>query len=230
MVKNMIEHYVIGNTTDAIVLLHDSVSSCAAWQSFPQKIHDQTGRGVFYYSRYNHGKSSKATEPFSYDGEVETLRSLLEEYSITNPTILAHSDGAAIAINYAAKYDVKKLVLTAPFIVYDETVPEYFRVMKTKLEEGSCPSWREFHDDVDHMFIESHNRFTSEEYKQFDLRDTARNIKCPVEVVRKQDDPISSDIQLRAIEESMPNSVITIIPGINHSVHKNNPYLLISKL
>ena len=126
----MIEQYTIGNTTDAIVLLHDSVSSCAAWQSFPQKIHAQTGRGVFYYSRYNHGKSSKATEPFSYDGEVETLRSLLEEHSITNPTIFAHSDGAAIAINYAAKYDVKKLVLTAPFIKYEETVTEYFRYLQ----------------------------------------------------------------------------------------------------
>lgn len=226
----MIEHYTIGDLKDVVVLLHDSVSSCAAWQSFPQKIHDQIGRGVFLYSRYNHGKSSKATEPFSYDGEVETLRSLLDEYGITTPTILAHSDGAAIAINYAAKYDVKKLVLTAPFIVYDETVPNYFKLMRVKLEEGSCPSWRDFHDDVDHMFNQSYLRFTGEGYKKFDLTDKARTIKCPVDVLRKQDDPISSDLQLRALEEAIPHAVITIIPGINHSVHKNNPHLLIEKL
>lgn len=226
----MIEHYLIGEPKDVVVLLHDSVSSCAAWQSFPQKIHEQTGRGVFYYSRYNHGKSSKSTEPFSYDGEVETLRSLLEENAITNPTIFAHSDGAAISINYASKYDVKKLVLTAPFIKYEESVAEYFRVMKTKLEEGSCPSWREFHDDVDHMFNQVYTRATGDEYKQFDLTEVARNIKCPVEVVRKQNDPISSDFQLKLISESIPHAVITLIPGTNHSVHKNNPYLLISKL
>src|ERR1043165_2522804 len=59
-----LEYRMIGPRPDAapaIVMLHEGLGSVTTWGDFPQKLGEQTGAGVFVYSRAGYGQSSTIT-------------------------------------------------------------------------------------------------------------------------------------------------------------------------
>ena len=91
-----------------IVMLHEGLGSVAHWKDFPLDLAEETGAGVFLYSRYGHGGSDALQAPRSvsymhHEAEV-VLPEILRKAGIERPLLLGHSDGASIALVYAGTF------------------------------------------------------------------------------------------------------------------------------
>ena len=57
------------------------------------------------------GESKEPDDIWDLSDYVENLHKLLKELDINNPSLIGHSFGGRIAIKYASKYKVNKLIL-----------------------------------------------------------------------------------------------------------------------
>jgi len=112
-----------------LVLLHEALGGVAHWKDFPGQLAEHTGCAVLVYSRQGHGRSSPAPQPRPLDylstGCPDELGALLAALDLRNVVLVGHSDGASIALAYAARNDPRVLgvVAMAPHvIVEDETL------------------------------------------------------------------------------------------------------------
>src|SRR5436853_4899488 len=105
-----LEYRMIGPRPDAapaIVMLHEGLGSVTTWGEFPAKLSEETGAGVFVYSRAGYGKSSSITLPRPLDymqrEATDVLPKLLDAIGFRRGILFGHSDGATIAAYYAAR-------------------------------------------------------------------------------------------------------------------------------
>jgi pimeloyl-ACP methyl ester carboxylesterase len=225
----MVETAVLPGIDKAVVLVHDGIGCCKLWGTFPYEIYKATGKTVFSYSRHNHGLSDNKVG-FDYHEEVDTLHSLLQKTGIENPTMFGHSDGAAIALLYAAKYQAKKVVVSAPHVKYEESMLYPLTRLRERFEAGGMPELAASHKDADNMFYSWYNRVTSEEFKSFDITESLKSIICPVEAMRFIADPYSTNHQLSWLCEVVPQTHVTLMSGNNHTIHKRYPDVITNKL
>ncbi|MBQ9032130.1 MAG: alpha/beta hydrolase [Parasporobacterium sp.] len=107
-----IKHYFIqkGQGTP-LILLHGNGedSSYFKWQIGEFSEHYQ----VYAVDTRGHGKTPRGTMPFTIRQFAEDLRGFMDDHQIESAHILGFSDGANIAMIFAARYPdrVKKLIL-----------------------------------------------------------------------------------------------------------------------
>lgn len=225
----MLETAILPGINKTVVLVHDGIGCCKLWGKFPYEIYKATEKTIFSYSRLNHGLSDKGNG-FDYHKEVESLHGLLLNAGVEKPTLFGHSDGAAIALLYAAKYPVSKVVVTAPHLKYEESMIYPLSRLRERFEAGGMPELAAAHQDADNMFYSWYNRVTGDGFKSFDITDSIKSITCPVDAMRFINDPYSTNQQLDWLCESVPQTHITLMSGNNHTIHKRYPEVIINKL
>jgi 3-oxoadipate enol-lactonase len=95
----------------AIVLIHGFSLDRRMWDAQVAAVSDRAR--VVRYDLRGHGASAPAAEPYhGYDD----LRALLDELGVPRATLVAHSAGAVVAVDFALVYPsrVEALVLAAP--------------------------------------------------------------------------------------------------------------------
>src|SRR5690625_2507809 len=92
-----------------VVLLHEGLGSISLWRDFPTKLAAATGYRLLVWSRYGYGRSNPLKEPrpldYLHDEALLALPELLDRLEIERPLLVGHSDGATIALLYAALPD-----------------------------------------------------------------------------------------------------------------------------
>jgi len=95
--------------TSTVVLIHHLAGSVKSWKHVYPILASKFN--VLIYDLRGHGRSSIPSSPYSIEEHSSDLRELLEVENIKDPIIIGHSLGTLIAIDYALKYSIKKLVL-----------------------------------------------------------------------------------------------------------------------
>src|SRR5262245_36202404 len=92
--------------TPTLVFLHEGLGSVALWKDFPDRLAAAVGLPALIYSRFGYGGSAPAPLPrpvtFLDDEATEVLPRLLDAAGIDDALLIGHSDGASIALLYAA--------------------------------------------------------------------------------------------------------------------------------
>src|SRR5262249_31107123 len=90
-----------------LVFLHEGLGCVSRWRDFPRAGAEATGCAVLVYSRRGYGRSEPAPPPwpltFMHDEAREALPDLLAREEIEDAVLVGHSDGASIALIYAAE-------------------------------------------------------------------------------------------------------------------------------
>jgi len=126
-----------------VVMLHEGLGSVGLWGSFPDEIAAASGAGVFAYSRAGYGKSSAARLPrstsFMQEEACEVLPRVLDAVGFRRGILLGHSDGASIALIFAAQTAarVHGLLLEAPHVFVEERSLRSIAAAKDQYEKGS---------------------------------------------------------------------------------------------
>ena len=106
------------------MLLHEGLGSVGLWRGFQERLADATGRRTVAFSRFGHGQSDPPPKPrtpsFMHEEAREVLPALLAELEIEDPVLVGHSDGASIALIYAAEHEVSAVVAIAPHVFVED--------------------------------------------------------------------------------------------------------------
>ncbi len=93
--------------TATLVLLHEGLGCLGLWRYVPAALSQLTGLGVLAYSRAGYGGSEPRPLPwpgdFMEDEAYRVLPDVLRAAGVERPILVGHSDGASIALLYAAR-------------------------------------------------------------------------------------------------------------------------------
>jgi len=109
-------YYEVGGDGETIVLIHGALASADIMEAPATGL--ASGFRALRYDRRGHGRSNPVTAPLSLTEEVADLASLLDWFSAPTTHILAHDEGAEVALEFILSYPsrVLSLGLLAPTV------------------------------------------------------------------------------------------------------------------
>jgi len=213
-----------------IVMLHEGLGSVSLWRDFPSRVAAATRCGVLVYSRYGHGRSDALREPRSFDfmhhEATVALPGLLEALHIERPVLLGHSDGGSIALIYAARSSAqpRALILEAPHVfVEDVTVESIAKIRDAYASTDMRTKLGRHHDHIDEMFLGWTKIWLDQKFRDWNIVEELRKVRCPVLVIQGTDDEYGTMAQVAAIRRGVKDTETLLLPECGHSPHRDQP-------
>ena len=224
-----------------IVFLHEGLGSLAMWKDFPQRVCVAAGCRGLVYSRPGYGRSTprEVEEAWGLDfmhrQAHEVLPALFEALhvdAVTRPPwLFGHSDGASIALLYAARFagNLAGAVLMAPHIgVEDLSVASIEKARTAYLETDLRERLAKYHDDPDSAFWGWNRIWLHPPFKHWSIEAELATIRCPLLAVQGVDDEYGTLEQIRVIGRMVPGTELLELPDCGHSPHRNQPARMIA--
>lgn len=219
-----------GRVTRAIVYLHEGLGSVAGWQQFPDQLCASCSLPGLVYSRRGYGQSGPLSGPLKPDflhlaASVE-LDQLLCDNDIDETILVGHSDGASIAIIYAAQKhhkaaNVTAVIAIAPHLFVEPICIEAIQVLVEKVQENPdrLALLATQHRDVQSLFRQWSSAWLSPEFHRLNLLPEAAAIACPVLAIQGENDQYGTLEQVRQLSSVAPNGRLHVLPDCRHSPH-----------
>jgi len=223
-----VETLDLAGRSPAIVMLHEGLGSVGLWRGLPERLHEATGRRVVAFSRFGHGASDPPPRPrtpsFMHEEAREVLPELLGALGIDRPVLVGHSDGASIALLYAAEHDVEAIALLAPHVFVEEKTVREIRLARDAYESGDLRDrLARHHRDVDAAFHGWCDVWLDPEFRSWNIEDAAGAVSAPALLVQGEDDAYGTMAQLDAIERRLRGPVARLHVSGGHSPHLEHP-------
>jgi pimeloyl-ACP methyl ester carboxylesterase len=195
-----------------LVLMHGGLGSAQLWDDFPSRVAAATGRRTVAFSRHGHGWSARPPKPrtpsFMHEEAREMLPELLARLDLLEPILVGHSDGASIALIYAAERPVTGVVAMAPHaFVEDICVEEIARVREQYLHGDLREKMEPHHRDVDAAFFGWCDVWLDPEFRHWDIRELLPRVSVPLLLIQGLEDQYGTLAQLDEIERLAPGCV-----------------------
>jgi pimeloyl-ACP methyl ester carboxylesterase/ribosomal protein S18 acetylase RimI-like enzyme len=189
----------------ALVLLHEGLGSVALWRGFPERLAEATGRRTVAFSRFGHGQSDPPAKPrtpaFMHEEALEVLPELLARLGLANPVLVGHSDGASIALIYAAHHAVAGVVAIAPHVFVEEVcLEEIRRARDAYLETDLREKIARHHRDPDAAFFGWNDVWLDPAFPNWTITDELERVACPLLLIQGERDQYGTMAQLDTIE------------------------------
>jgi pimeloyl-ACP methyl ester carboxylesterase len=212
----------------AVVMLHEGLGSVALWRGLPERLHEATGRRVVAFSRFGHGASDPPRRPrapaFMHEEARDVLPELLAALDIERPALVGHSDGASIALLYAADHDVEALALLAPHVFVEEKTVREIAVARDAFDTGDLRArLARRHRDPDAAFRGWCDVWLDPAFRDWNIEAAADTVTARVLLVQGEDDDYGTMAQLDAIERRLRGPVTRLHVSGGHSPHLEHP-------
>ena len=219
-----------GARAPTLVLLHEGLGSISLWRDFPQRIAAATGCPVALYSRYGHGRSDVLGEPRPADylqrEALDVLPELLEKLAIREPLLVGHSDGATIALIYAASGKrVLGLVAMAPHVFVEDVTLHGLAKAKVAFETTDFKAkLGRHHTDVAKTFYAWNDLWQQPGYRDWNIEAQLPRVQCPVLAIQGHDDEYATMEQLDRIARQVGGKCERMkLAGCGHAPHRERP-------
>jgi pimeloyl-ACP methyl ester carboxylesterase/GNAT superfamily N-acetyltransferase len=205
-----------------LVLLHEGLGSVAMWKEFPQQLAERTGYGVLVYSRPGYGNSDPVGLPrpltYMHEEAREILPAVLDQASVRKAILVGHSDGASIALIYAAEHEVSAVVAIAPHVfVEDVCLREIRRARETYETSDLRERMGRHHRDPDAAFFGWNDVWLDPAFPDWSITDLLATISCPLLLIQGERDQYGTMSQLDAIEQRASGPVRRVHLDCQHS-------------
>ncbi len=231
-----LEARFVGRPGDAraptLVFLHEGLGSVSLWRDFPDRVCAATGLGALVYSRQGYGASEPVPLPrpvrFMHDEAELVLPAVLQAANVDRCILVGHSDGASIALLYAARAPAGLLgvVAMAPHVfVEDVTVAAIARAEQT-YRTTDLPSRLARHhgENVEGAFRGWSRVWLDPAFRSWNIEDEIAKITVPLLLVQGEDDEYGTVAQIAAIARRARSAVTTcILPKCGHSPQRDQP-------
>jgi pimeloyl-ACP methyl ester carboxylesterase len=220
-----------------IVFLHEGLGCVAMWRDFPQRLCDAVGCRGLVYSRYGYGRSTPRPPgeelPIDFlEREArEALPALLRAAGVdARPWLFGHSDGASIALLYAAAFPqaLAGAVVLAPHIfVEDETVAGIVAARRAYETTDLRQRLARYHRDPDAVFAGWHERWLDPAFRGWTMEALLPAIRRPLLAVQGFEDEYATMAQLDGIKQRAPRATLLKLADCGHSPHRDQPQAVI---
>ena len=224
--------WVAGAGSDAadLVMLHEGLGSMALWKDFPERLARATGCRVLAYSRHGHGASSVLREPravdYMHDEAQIWLPLLLQGLGVRRPILFGHSDGASIALIYAAlsSSELRGVVALAPHVRVEDLTINGIRAAREAYQNTDfARRLALYHGDVDATFWGWNNIWLDPAFRQWSIEAQLPSIRCPVMGIQGREDEYGTLEQMEMIQRAVHQSELLVLDNCRHSPHRDHP-------
>lgn len=223
------------------VFLHEGLGSIAMWRDWPQTLCARLGMRGLVWSRPGYGRSTPRPHderwPVDYLSTQahDVMPALLDALGVDASMrermwVIGHSDGASIALLYAAASPraLAGAVAIAPHLFVEDLSIAGIRQTKAQYEAGGPRSelrarLARYHDDVDSAFYGWCDIWLSPAFRSWSIVDAVRAIRCPLLAVQAHDDHYGTMAHLEAIAAQVPHARIHALAHGGHSPHRDVP-------
>ena len=229
-----LEAYWIGpppEDSPTLVFLHEGLGSARAWLSFAESVAQVTGWGALVYSRAGYGASGPADLPFSvrfmHDEALVVLPEVLDAMRIDDAILVAHSDGASIALIHAAgpgAARIRALALESPHSFVEPITLSSIAILQDRFENGDLRQKLErLHGtNTDRIFHAWTDVWLRPEFAAWSIEDLLPAVTCPVLVIQGKQDEYGTLRQVEAVTSRVQGPVKTVLlPDCGHFPHRD---------
>lgn len=217
-----------------LVFLHEGLGSLALWRDFPARLAQRTGSGTLVYSRYGNGFSEVLAEPravsYMHDEALVVLPDLLAQTGVQRPVLVGHSDGASIALIYAAHApgNVAGLVLEAPHVmVEDVSVKSIAAIGETFRATALREKMARYHTDVDATFFGWNDVWLSPAFRSWSIVGDLPSVTSKTLVIQGSGDEYGTLAQLDLLAAHSGGPVDRLVlAGCGHAPHRDRARLV----
>ena len=238
-----IEHAWIGRERAGrplLVFLHEGLGSVSMWRDFPQRLCDAVHARGLVYSRPGYGRSTPRAPQEAWDLDFmhrqahEVLPALFSALGVDvpreRPWLLGHSDGASIALLYAARWpqQLGGAVVMAPHIlVEDLSITSIEKARDAYRDTDLKARLARHHDDPDSAFRGWNDIWLHPPFRHWSIEDEIRTISCPLLAMQGLDDEYGTLEQIHGIARRVPQARLLEIAACGHSPHRDQPEAVI---
>lgn len=220
-----------------IVFLHEGLGSAATWGDWPRTLCTATGCRGLVFSRYGYGHSQARPDsargwPVDYmEREArEYLPALFDALGIDaareRPVIFGHSDGASIALLYAAAFpgNTRAAVVLAPHVFTEQVARERIARLRALWNDGRLAAHLAgLHDDPEGVFKGWSECWLSPGFDNWNVAAAIESIACPLLAVQGRHDQFGTLEQLFEIQRRVPQARLLILDDCRHVPHEEQP-------
>lgn len=221
-----------------LIFLHEGLGCVSLWtqrrRDWPAELCAANGRTGWLYSRRGYGRSEPIPDvrgrgrhgpDYMHREAWQTLPALLRALGVSQPPVLVgHSDGATIALLYAARHPVAGCVAIAPHVFVEDVALRAIAAARTAYLEGDLRRrLARHHDDPDSAFWQWNDVWLSAAFRDFDIRAECARIRAPLLLVQGLDDEYGTLAQLEAVQAAAPHAQRLELPACGHSPHRDRP-------
>jgi pimeloyl-ACP methyl ester carboxylesterase len=227
----------LASQAPTIVMLHEGLGSIALWRDFPARLAAASGATVVLYSRRGYGRSAPLagarSVDYMHEEALQTLPALLDALNIERPVLFGHSDGASIALIYAAASGraVAGVVAMAPHVFVEHlsiagiaTAREAY--LTTELRERLA----RYHMDVDGAFWGWNDIWLSPEFRAWNIEHLLPNIHCPILAIQGLQDEYGTLEQVARIGGYTDRFDLLTLENCRHSPHRDRPEVVLARI
>lgn len=227
-----LEYRMVGPPPDrapTLVLLHEGLGCVRLWNSFPDRLAQATGAGVFVYSREGYGASSAGELPrpltYMHDEALDVLPRVLDAIGFRRGLLVGHSDGGSIATIYAGgaqDHRIRGLSLIAPHFFVEGLTTASIQAAREAYESGGLRSkLARWHKDVDVAFRGWNDAWLHPGFRAWDISEALAYIRVPIQIIQGSDDPYGSRQQIEVAEAECYCPVeVCMLPNVGHTPHR----------
>lgn len=219
-----------------LVFLHEGLGCVAMWSRFPDMVAGAAGRRTLVYSRQGHGASaaqatSRSTQ-YLHDEAEHGLPALLDHFEMPCPVLVGHSDGATIALLYAARRRTAGVVAIAPHVFVESETLEGVEAATREYEHGALAARLSlFHDDPDTVFRSWSEIWRSVEFADWNIVNDLSDICCPALLIQGTNDRYGTARQLDAITRTTSGRIDRFdVDDCGHAPHLEHAVVVASRV
>ena len=217
-----------------LLFLHEGLGSVAQWKDFPDRVSERLGLGALVYSRRGYGASDPVppvARPvrFMHDEAYGVLPALLDAAKLERVVLVGHSDGASIALLFAAADQGKRaraVVAIAPHLfVEDVTVKSIAAITEAwKTTDLRARLAKYQGANVDGAFLGWSGVWLDPGFRPWNIEREVAAIDVPVLAIQGEDDEYGTLAQVNALARLGQGRVTTrVIAKCGHSPPRDRP-------
>ena len=237
--------WLCSNAADAakplVVFLHEGLGSVAMWKDFPLRLCEVLQCRGLSLSRPGYGQSTPLAEGTRWEPDFlerqasevlpAALRALGVDAQAQPVWLLGHSDGASIALIFAAAFpsQVAGVVALAPHcFVEDCTVDSIAALQVPAVREPLVQALKRYHSAPAPVFQAWSGIWLDSAFRDWSIADRIPRIGCPVLAVQGLDDEYGSLEQIRSIARALPHARLLELEACGHSPHRDQAQAVIA--
>jgi pimeloyl-ACP methyl ester carboxylesterase len=218
-----------------LVFLHHALGSAAQWKGFAAELAAQTGLSALVTERRGHGGSGEWPTPrglhFFHEEALEWLPQTLREAGVERPLLVGHSDGATIALLYAAHFPTVAVIAEAPHILVEPKTREGVRealLQKEKLIAGL----EKYHGPKSRALVEAWSeQWLSPAFENWNIEAELAGIACPTLLIQGNADAYGSMRHVERVKNILGERAnILEMEGGGHFLHHEARGLLLGAM
>lgn len=210
---------------DDVVILHGWGQNIEMMQPLANTLYNKR---ITIIDLPGFGKSTKINKAISLEGYVELVHELMEELEIKKPFIIGHSFGGKLAIMYAARYEVKGVILLAPTVFKSKEKKfkkNLFKILKTiplinRLEEFG----KQLLGSTDYKNATPLMREILVKHLEYDAGNDASLIKAPTIILWGKYDQAVSYYTVSRLEELVKDGALIETDGTHYAYLEYLPF------